>query len=77
MATGAAASDASNSTSGLTGGSKCVGSYMCISGIVNGSTVQCECRYAPESEQSLQCLTHGNADTMQSTGKADLGWMAL
>ncbi|RPD59755.1 hypothetical protein L227DRAFT_575750 [Lentinus tigrinus ALCF2SS1-6] len=55
-ATGAAASDATNSTSGLTGGSKCVGSYMCISGVINGSTVQY---------------------TMQSNGKANLGWMAL
>ncbi|OSC96566.1 CBD9-like protein [Trametes coccinea BRFM310] len=53
--TGTATNTSSNSTSGLTGGTVCT-TYLCISGVVNGSTT---------------------TYTLQSTGKADLGWMAM
>ncbi|KAI8992904.1 hypothetical protein BD414DRAFT_412963 [Trametes punicea] len=57
MSTGATSTSTtpSNSTNGLTGGSVCT-TYMCISGVVNGSST---------------------TYTLQSTGKAKLGWMAM
>ncbi|KAI0661383.1 CBD9-like protein [Cubamyces menziesii] len=51
---GMATTSTSNSTD-VTGGSVCT-NYMCISGVVNGSTT---------------------TYTLQSTGQADLGWMAM
>ncbi|KAI1794222.1 CBD9-like protein [Ganoderma leucocontextum] len=49
------AATSSNSSSSATKGTVCE-TYMCITGVVNGSTT---------------------TYTMQSTGKADLGWMAM
>nr|VWP02496.1 C3H1-type domain-containing protein [Ganoderma boninense] len=49
------AASSSNTTSSATKGTVCE-TYMCITGVVNGSTT---------------------TYTMQSTGKANLGWMAM
>ena len=69
-----AAASGAAASSDVTGGQTCT-PYMCITGVVNGSSIQCASQ--PRLTASHSRLTLNPADTLQSQGKAALGWMAM
>ena len=73
-ASSSAAASGTAASSDVTGGQTCT-PYMCITGVVNGSSIQCASQLRLTASHSRP--TSNPADTLQSQGKAALGWMAV